>query len=96
MFTQQWLLANRQSWGIESGLPKRLDVSLNGDRCCVRNANGLWIFCMVRCLANSRFMEWRGRQPNPQYKSTTDFQAAMGGDNLAKAMRFVTSKRPIL
>ncbi len=93
---QQWLLANRQSWGIESGLHQRLDISLNDDRCRVRNANGLWIFGMVRRLANSLFLEWRGRQPNAKYKSTTDFQTAMGEDNLAKAMRFVTSKRPNL
>lgn len=93
---QEWLLANRQSWGIESGLHQRLDVSLNDDRCRVRNANGLWIFGMVRRLANSLFMAWRARRPNAKYKSTTDFQAAMGEDNLAKAMRFVTSKRPNL
>jgi predicted transposase YbfD/YdcC len=93
---QQWLQANRQSWGIESGLHQRLDVSLNDDRCRVRNANGLWVLGMLRRLANSLFMEWRRRQPKPKYKTTTDFQAAMGENNLAKAMRFVTRKRPCL
>ena len=38
---QEWLVANRQSWGIESGLHQRLDVSHNDDRCRVRNAIGL-------------------------------------------------------
>ena len=93
---QQWLLANRQSWGIESGLHQRLDVSLNDDRCRVRNANGLWVLGMFRRLANSLFMEWRGQQPNAKYKTTTDFQSAMGENNLAKAIRFVTCKRPNL
>jgi hypothetical protein len=93
---QQWLLANRQSWGIENGLHQRLDVSLKDDRCRVRNAKGLWIFGTFRRLANSLFMEWRSRQPKAKYKSTTDFQAATGEDNPAKAMRFVTSKRPNL
>lgn len=93
---QQWLLANRQSWGIESGLHQRLDVSLNDDRCRVRNANGLWVLGMFRRLANSLYMHWRSQQPKAQYKTTTDFQAAMGENNLAKAMRFVTRKRPCL
>lgn len=92
----QWLLANRQAWGIENGLHQRLDVSLNDDRCRVRNPNALWGLGMFRRLANSLFMEWLGRQPKPQPKSTTDFQAEMGENNLAKAMRFVTSKRPNL
>jgi predicted transposase YbfD/YdcC len=91
---QQWLCANRQSWGIENGLHQRLDVSLNDDRCRVRTPNGLWVLGMFRRLANSLFMEWRSHQPNAKYKTTTDFQSAMGEDNLAKAMRIVTSKRP--
>ena len=93
---QQWLLANRQSWGIENGLHLRLDVSLNDDRCRVRTPNGLWALGMFRRLANSLLMEWLFRQPQPKYKSTTDFQTEMGEDNLEKAMRFLTSKRPTL
>jgi hypothetical protein len=93
---QQWLLANRQSWGIQSGLHQRLDVSLNDDRCRVRNPNGLWVLGMFRRLTNSLFMEWRSQQPNAKYKTTTDFQSAMGENNLAKAIRFVTCKRPNL
>lgn len=89
---QEWLIANRQSWGIESGLHQRLDVSHNDDRCRVRNGNGLWVLGMFRRLANSLFMEWRGRQRNAKYKTTTDFQTVMGEDNLAKAMRFLTCK----
>lgn len=88
----KWLPANRQSWGIENGLHQRLDISLNDDRCRVRNANGLWVLGMFRRLANSLFMEWRARQPRAKYKTTTDFQTIMGEDNLAKAMRLVTCK----
>ena len=91
-----WLLANRQGWGIENGLHQRLDISLNDDRCRVRNANGLWVLGMFRRLANSLFMEWRERQPKAKHKTTTDFQTVMGEDNLAKAMRLVTCKRPTL
>jgi predicted transposase YbfD/YdcC len=93
---QEWLLANRQCWGIENGLHQRLDVSLNDDRCRVRSPHGLWVLGMFRRLANSLFMEWRSRQPNAKYKTSTDFQAAMGENNLAKAMRFLTCKRHTL
>jgi hypothetical protein len=89
---RQWLQANRQGWGIENGSHQRLDVSLNDDRCRVRSPNGQWILGMMRRLVVSLFMEWRGRQPKPHFKSLTDFQAAMGEDNLAKALRFVTRK----
>lgn len=93
---QEWLLTNRKAWGIENGLHQRLDVSHSDDRCRVRNANGLWVLGMFRRLTNSLFMEWRGRQPNPKYKTTTDFHTAMSEDNLVKAIRLVTNKRPVL
>ena len=93
---QQWLSANRQGWGIESGLHQRLDISLNDDRCRVRNANGLWVLGMFRRLTNSLFMGWRSGQPHPEHKTITDFQTVMGEDNLAKAMRLVTCKQPTL
>ena len=92
----QWLQANRQAWGIENGTHQRLDVSLNDDRCRVRSPNGIWILGMLRRLAISLFMEWRGRQPKPHFKSLTDFHTVMGEENLAKAMRFVTNHRPRL
>ena len=45
-------------------------------------------------MATSLLHEWLGRQAKPQHKSTTDIQAEMGENNLSKAVRFVTSKRP--
>ncbi len=93
---QRWLQANRQGWGIENGTHQRLDVSLNDDRCRVRSTNGLWILGMLRRLVISLFMGWRTRQAKPHFQSLTDFQAAMGEDNLAKAQRFVTHQRPML
>lgn len=92
----QWLRANRQSWGIENGSHQRLDVSLNDDRCRVRNPNGLWILGMLRRLVVSLYMHWRSKQPKPQHLSLTDFQSAMGEDNLAKAFAVVTNHRPNL
>lgn len=93
---KDWLRANRAAWGIENGTHQRLDVTLNEDRCRVRSAPGLWILGMLRRVVISLFMHWRTRQPRPRHKSLTDFQAAMGEDNLAKAMTFVSHQRPKL
>ena len=92
----QWLKANRQAWGIENGTHQRLDVTLNDDRCRVRSTNGLWILGMLRRLVVSLFMHWRARQTRPRHLSLTDFQSAMGEDNLTKALAFVTHRRPKL
>ena len=92
----KWLQYNRFAWGIENGTHQRLDVSLNDDRCRVRNTNGLWILGMLRRLVISLFMHWRARHPKPQHQSLTDFQSAMGEDNLAKALAFVTHRHPKL
>jgi hypothetical protein len=51
---------------------------------------------MLRRLAISLFMEWRGRQAKPHFQSLTDFQATTGEDNLAKALGFVTHHHPTL
>lgn len=92
----QWLKANREGWGIENGTHQRLDVSLNDDRCRVRSTNALWILGMLRRVVISLFMHWRARQPKPKYQSLTDFQSAMGEDNLTKALAFVTHQCPRL
>ena len=92
----QWLRANRQAWGIENGTHQRLDVTLNDDRCRVRSTNGLWILGMLRRLVISLFMHWRAHQARPPHLSLTDFQSAMGEDNLTKALAFVTHRRPKL
>jgi len=44
----------------------------------------------------SFFMHWRNRQRKPRQKSLTDFQAAMGENNLARAIAFVTHSDPKL
>ena len=92
----QWLKSNRIAWGIENGTHQRLDVSLNEDRCRVRSTKGMWILGMLRRLVISLFMHWRTHHPKPQHQSLTDFQAAMGEDNLTRAMSFVTRQRPTL
>jgi hypothetical protein len=92
----QWLKLNRESWGIESGLHQRLDISYNDDRCRVQSDNGIWIFGAFRRLANSLFMEWRGAQRRPDHVTTTDFQAWLTQENRRRALRLVTTKNPSL
>jgi len=94
--TPIWLRANRGAWGIENGTHQRLDVSLKEDRCRVRSTNALWIRVMLRRLVSSLFMHWRAAHRKSQHQSLTDFQAAMGEDNLATAMAFATHRHPKL
>jgi hypothetical protein len=91
-----WLGLNRGSWGIESGLHQRLDVSYNDDRCRVQSDNGLWILGMFRRLANSLFMEWSGQQRRPDHVTTTTFQTLMAENHRAAALRLVLNKQPSL
>jgi hypothetical protein len=92
----RWLLLNRQSWGIESGLHQRLDVSYNDDRCRVQGDNALWALGMFRRIANSLFMEWRATRPRPDHVTTTDFQTLMAENHRTAALRLVVAKHPSL
>ena len=94
--SSRWHFANREGWGIENGSHQRLDVTLNEDRCRVRSGNGLLVLGLYRRLTNSLFMHWHLRQPKQHHKTLTDFQSLMGENNLARALSFLTSKRPSL
>ena len=71
-------------------------MTINDDRCRVRSPNGQWILGMVRRLVVSLYLHWRAKQLRPQHLTLTDFQSALGEDNLAQAMTFVTHSRPKL
>lgn len=49
-----------------------------------------WFWRMVISL----FMHWPLQEPRPHQKLQTDFRSAMGEDDLAKAVAFVTSHHP--
>jgi hypothetical protein len=90
-----WLQANRAGFGgIENGLHQRLDVSHDDDRCRVRHPNSMLVLGLFRRLANSLFMEWRSRQPNSKYLTTTDFAVDMDAENHRRALIMVTSIHP--
>jgi len=92
---QNWLRINRAGFGgIENGLHQRLDASHADDRCRVRDSKGMHVLGILRRLSNSLFMEWRSRQTNPQYLTTTDFHTDMGAEAHRRAMIMVTAARP--
>lgn len=90
----KWLQLNRAAWGIENGTHQRLDVSHNDDRCRIQGSKGIRVMGMFRRLSNSLFMEWRHRQPKPDYKTTTDFQSEMAQEHRRRALRTVRAKKP--
>lgn len=90
-----WLRLNRAGFGgIENGLHQRLDVSQDDDRCRVRHPNAMGVLGIFRRLANSLFMEWRSRQANPQYLTTSDFHVDMTAEDRRRAMILVMAKSP--
>jgi len=89
----QWLLANRQYWGVE-GLHQRLDASTNEDLCRVRNRNAIWVLGMFRRLAVSLFVEWCSRDPKRHRATMTDLHTAMDAEHTRRGMRFVTARYP--
>lgn len=90
-----WLQVNRAGFaGIENGLHQRLDISHDDDRCRVRHPNSMILLGLFRRLANSLFMEWRSRQTNPQYLTTTDFATDMAAEGHRRALIMVTAMNP--
>jgi len=90
-----WLQINRAGFGgIENGLHQRLDISQDDDRCRVRHPNSMLVLGLFRRLANSLFMEWRSRQVNAQYLTTTDFATDMAAEGHRRAFLTVTTMKP--
>lgn len=85
----QWLEANIQHWGIESGLHARLDASRHDDTCRLRRRKAVRLHGMFNRWANSLFMHWRHRA----HHTTTDFTAAMAEDHDRRALSAVLSLR---
>lgn len=85
----QWLEANIQHWGIETGLHARLDASRHDDRCRLRRRKAVRIHGMFNRWANSLFMHWRTRG----HHTTTDFTAAMAENHDRRAVSAILSRR---
>lgn len=88
----QWLAANINHWGIETGLHARLDASRHDDRCRLRRRHGVWIHGMFNRWANSLFMHWRTPKPNARHLTTTDFIAHFSEDHDQRALSAITCR----
>lgn len=93
---EQWLEANIDHWGVETGLHARLDASRHDDRCRLRNAKPLRLHSMFARVANSICCEWLSRHHTPQYVTTTDFRGAMAAEHGRAAISLVTRAKPRL
>ncbi len=92
-----WLKFNRSGWGIENGSHLRLDVSARRQPLpSAHKTNALGILGMLRRVMVSFYIHWRSRQRRPPSLWLPDFQADMGENNLAKAIAYVTNRRPKL
>ena len=89
----QWLEADINHWGIETGVHARLDASRNYDRCRLRQRNSVHIHASFTRWANSLFMHWRRRKPNERHLTTTDFMAHLGENHDRRAVSAITSLR---
>jgi len=88
------LKMNRQSWGIESGLHQRLDVSHHDDLSRVRKPGSMLFMGMFRRLSNSLCVHWISKQSRPQHKTTTDFFSAMNANHQRYAFRSIFAAHP--
>lgn len=89
-----WLQLNRHSWGIESGLHQRLDVSHLDDLSRVRKPRSMLFMGMFRRLSNSLCMHWISKQPRSHHKTTTDFFSAMNAHHHRYAVRSLFAAHP--
>jgi len=91
---KDWLKLNRASWGIESGLHQRLDVSHLDDLCRVRKPVSMLFMGMFRRLSNSLCAHWISKQKKPEHKTTTDLFSAMNANHHRNAIRSLSALRP--
>jgi len=89
---KQWMQANINHWGIETGLHARLDASRQDDRCRLRRPKAVLIHGMFNRWANSMLMHWLSQRPNARHLTTSDFISHMSANHDQHAIRALTSK----
>lgn len=85
-----FLQADRDYWGIETGLHLRLDVSAGEDRSRVRHRTSALNLAMLRRTALSVAIHWIGLHPPRRRPTTTSFFDAMRAQQRRKAFSLVT------
>jgi hypothetical protein len=87
---QQMLAADRQYWGIETGLHLRLDVIAGEDRSRVRNRTSALNLAVIRRTVVSVAIYWIRRCRNPRQATLSGFYDFMAANNCRKAFSLVT------
>lgn len=88
------LQADRDYWGIESGLNHRLDVSADEDKSRVRTRASALNLALFRRAANSFGIAWIKRQRNKRKATLRGFYDDMSLKSSRKAFSLVTASNP--
>ena len=94
MNAQQMLQADRQYWGIETGLHLRLDVVAGEDRSRVRNPNAVMNLAVIRRAVVSLAVHWIRHCKNPRRATMSGFFDFMSTQTGRKAFALVTTSNP--
>lgn len=86
--------ADRDYWGIETGLHLRLDVTGGEDRSRVRHPVSALNLAMVRRATISVAIYWMARCRDKRQATLRGFYDAMAANNARKAFSLVTVRHP--
>jgi predicted transposase YbfD/YdcC len=86
--------ADRDYWGIESGLNYRLDVSADEDKSRVRTRSSAFNLGLFRRAANSFAIAWIKKQRDKRKASLLGFYDDMSLKTSRKAFSLVTASKP--
>ncbi len=92
--TQAMFQADRDYWGIESGLNHRLDVSADEDKSRVRTPSSAFNLGLFRRAANSFAIVWIKRQRDKRKATLRGFYDEMRLKGARKALSLVTASKP--
>jgi hypothetical protein len=94
MSAQQMLSADRQYWGIETGLHLRLDVIAGEDRSRVRNRTAALNLAVIRRTVVSVAVHWSKHCRQRRQATMSGFYDFMSANNSKKAFALVKTSKP--
>jgi hypothetical protein len=94
MSAEQMLQADRQYWGIETGLHLRLDVIAGEDRSRVRNRTSALNLAVIRRAMVSVAVYWIKTCRKPRQATLSGFYDSMSANNCKKAFSLLTVCKP--
>jgi predicted transposase YbfD/YdcC len=92
--TEGMFQADRDYWGIESGLNHRLDVSADEDKSRVRTRTSAFNLGLFRRAANSFGIVWIKHQRHKHQATLRGFYDDMSLKSSRKAFSLVTASKP--